>query len=398
MPRHNLLIDIKNSSETLLIYEILGGKPDNKIPPSAQNINQRVTRPSQKGSTCFYYASRMISNRIGKHPALANTTDRENERLLSLTRKNRTAFSLRSDARTSLLEYGRHLDVMSYKAIELFSNRIASELTDSEIMKTEVKQALSEFTQVRRENRNVRFESFIDRRSKKDSVDTALRNLEIIGLDYESELKKINADSLRTLIQDKANNGASPDDIKHLLATTMLQNAQLKRENFKPLPWVSPSNDEKSILQSFELLVQHLVKHGPLLVSGHYGKPYYKSKTDHYLTVGEGKSASGQPITITAQYWKAEERLPHGLEMGHSIIVVGIQAKKSAKLVYYLDPNDESPASEPSKIYAMSYKNFCEHQGVTNAIDLFNNRYTIGEIYAGPSENERPHLQMKYKG
>ena len=93
-------------------------------------------------------------------------------------------------------------------------------------------------------------------------------------------------------------------------------------------------------------LMDQISMHGPLVVCGYFGRPYYKDDPFELSAKVEGQSVFGwQPGSIRIV-----------LQSSHAIVLVG--ARNDMDHVYFIDPNDGSdPANiQTQKIYVMSYK------------------------------------------
>jgi hypothetical protein len=387
MPKHKLLIDRKNEQESLLLYEILGGKPNNKLLPSEQTIAGRVVRPKQKGLTCHYYALRILANRLGKHPDIQNTEERKVERILSAARKEITAFSLRARSRNLLLDYADLLDHQDNQTNMRMIQMDLVNINGTEEEKKEFVQAVADFSMARSKNKELKFQTFIANRMNNDFNDTHIKAAKITGIDAKNELEhedkgiRVNINLFNKTVMDDE----TYDSYRYNLFPIT---AFLTLGKFTPVAWIPGDS-------AFEDLSVLLKNNGPLMAGGYYGKSFYDSKSDHRLSLGKAELSTGNTVDLNAQYWKAEERIPDEA-MGHAVVLVGTYAKGNSKLVLFVDPADESLPNKASKLYAMSYKTLCEHACMTDSIRYIKNGRVDGFLYAAPPEPENPKLKMKY--
>jgi len=389
MPRHKILIEVNNKEKSLLLYEILGGKPNNKLLPSEQTLEQRVIRPAQKGMTCSYHATRMLANRIGKHPEVQNTEERKVERMLSAARKEMTISKLRDDACNLLLDFEDQFDKNNNKTNTAMAKEGVLLMNGTDIEKQEFLGAVVDFAAARTLQKDLKFRPFIQARRKNDMADASNKGLGHLGINFSEEIKQFQG-HFRETMKSISRIDQSDEDYNLIMSNAMLNHLQLRFEKFIPLTW----HPKVSTFEDFSALLKN---HGPLRVGGLYGKEYYDSRSEkHFLPIGNAQLSIGKTVKLDAQFWKAEERLPLRDMIAHAVVAVGTYACGNAKLILFIDPDDVSAPDQPSKLYAMSYKTFCDYAAVSDCIGFIHSQRKIGYIYAAPPEPENPKLKMRY--
>lgn len=98
-------------------------------------------------------------------------------------------------------------------------------------------------------------------------------------------------------------------------------------------------------------LIHELQTNGPLLVSGFFGRCFYKNNP----TLRTEKIEK-RPI----YKWKEKRRDYVPCEDTHTVVLVGAKKEEEQSFVYYLDPHDGSQANTPSsqKVYECTYETF----------------------------------------
>jgi hypothetical protein len=329
----------------------------------------------------------MLANRIGKHPELQNTEERKIERMLSASRKEMTLAKLRDDACNLLLDYAELFDNNDDKTNVDWARSKYHLIQGTDAERQEFLAAVEAFAAARTLQKDLKFTPFIQARQNKEMADMRFRGLAALGINFSEEIKKYQGDFRKKM--EQMTRVRRSDEDYNLLMTSVIQNhAQLTLEKFTPLPW----DPHRSTFEEFCALLKN---HGPFVAGGRYGQHYYDSKSDHRLSIGNAQLSIGKTVKLEAQYWKAEERLSAD-NIGHMVVVVGVHAKGNAKLVLFVDPEDASTADQPTKLYAMSYKTFCEYAAVGDVIQHFSGRQMDGYLYSSPPEPENPKLKMRY--
>ncbi|MCH9626017.1 MAG: hypothetical protein S4CHLAM123_12060 [Chlamydiales bacterium] len=101
-------------------------------------------------------------------------------------------------------------------------------------------------------------------------------------------------------------------------------------------------------------LIQEMQEHGPLMVQGYFGQPYYKDKPFQLADkVGQRTIWGWKPDAVR------QENDKHHI---HPILVVGGRSDTKTGHVYFIDALDKSDPcdSDSARVYIMSYPKFTE--------------------------------------
>jgi hypothetical protein len=116
-----------------------------------------------------------------------------------------------------------------------------------------------------------------------------------------------------------------------------------------------------------ESLIEQLHLHGPHLVVGKIGRPFYEIPPFELKVKVAGRAVFG---------WKPEPlRKEENTGAGHFVVIVGAKLEEGKGYVYFVDPNDGSDPRDPSvqKVYVISY------QRLKSTIALLNGLMLLGE-------------------
>jgi hypothetical protein len=288
-----------------IFYPLPPGKPDPcQVRTAGEDLRQRVKQAAQKsGNTCWYSACNLIRERYGKNPDPAWKQERAAEYVVSTFRKQLTFSETLSSTREAQLEIIQQIEPSS-----------------------DIPSVLHLCLLNERANREVPMQMQL---LKQLDIDPENR--------YQTDIFPRLHDPWEQMpiLRKRAH-------LAHLILRVVAERCY----HFKTSPW-HPT-------QKIHDLLSALRCHGPLLVTGCFGKSFYKTPP---MQMPE------RLFQRTIWCWPSSAERKEN-RISHNIVVVGAQTTESrGGCVFFVDPSDGSDPKQPDlqRIYAISYQRLCEN-------------------------------------
>jgi hypothetical protein len=290
-----------------IIFHLPSGKPDHHLPkPDGVDERARIFQKGTVGLNCFFYATHFLRDRIGKNaPGFeqmraiekAGSTWRKQMVQLPIDDEQDPNFSMKTHQKQKEVHevFLKQLGHDPQKLVDEYLDGMATALTSKRFGTSSLK-----------------------------------------GPALKNALKSHKAFILETFKQSK--NDFSSSATACIARTEWALACNLKPSDLSP----HQTADELSAL---------LVKEGPIIVCGYFGRSYYTQSPILLDQTFNGYELYSWP------HFAKQTPSPYS----HAIILVGVCMHEGSEQVYFLDPNDDSPADEPRKLYTQSLDTFHSH-------------------------------------
>ncbi len=357
-----------SSVKNHIFYHLTHGKPNPELarPEGALDTREVVEQKRAQGPTCWYNALKALREQYGKNPHPSFFQQRVLEKIVSSYRKEIADESQLSLKEESIEEFyktstnGQFLtlhcqpsEALLKQAIETTTSiaaRLFPHQEDQEILGQFVK-LVSDFTT---QMDCLDMSEFVAKRHRDRLMDIHLKYLRVFKTDPKEAYAKDCIERTWRPSWDMLKERERLIFLSNLAIRVMAKNAYRLNE----ATWTPREN--------IDVLIQELSDHGPLFVSGNFGKEYYEKPP---------LKLEKKIFEETIWYWPVDSD-KSALEgrSSHSIVVIGAAVGgKRGGYVYFVDraQDGSNPANpEAAQVYVLSYQRFKE-----NIHDLFGERY-----------------------
>jgi hypothetical protein len=319
------------------------GKPDRRQerpPINEEDCRSRVRQSAQKGLDCWWYAFNRIRYRFNA-PGNEKLPERIVERAGSDRRKTLAKIHLVSlfleDDWADRLKAVTRQSLESLEAREdLSENRVFCFRREPVSLRPYVDEYISS---IGKDN----FYDFLKNLLRKKSHQANDQFFKAVGSSSsEAFAKWVQTDPCVANLRNIKRRSDLPPDEALAFMNGLVQLEFAKRIHLLPSQWTP--------LLPFKALCEELQRHGPLCVSGLFGKSVYKTPPHEVRRINK----------LPVYAWSPKDP-PLPTKNAHAVVLVGAEKVDGQEIVYFTDPNDSS-GPEGQKIYAMSYRRLTSPQ------------------------------------
>lgn len=334
-------------TETCYFYPPPPGIPDLNAHFDGTTPRERVARAANKGSACWFVVMQWLTPAIGEHHEAAFEDDYETQKLVAhrhaLLREAQETLDDLTCVHSALKEAACLAAVDKKTVRALLQNALKMELKNPE----RCKRAL---------------EVFLEQRIIDDLSEFATHHyfslcnqveefFLFVSLGQDGErIEK--ASEITSFIKQFYAQTAGIQLMKPWEALDLFERAWALRSlsmaacarllGFEQSKW----NPHKSVKH----LMKELKTHGPMMVQGYLGRPYYKDEPFE-LSDKVGRRAIWGWHPNAAKKEKMEREF-------HPVLIVGARCDTDKGHVYFVDSLDRSSPEDPNPVYVMSYPKF----------------------------------------